>query len=132
MESNIDSFNLHKTLATIWQAMQSVFCHMLFDFALHGFILVLILAIVGAVLLKRKHAYGPAVMQVAKRITVFCLILAIPGGLYLIIHHHLPDAGVFSFNSVGLLCFWSLICTHLVAEEINNSIIKKGGTKRQV
>jgi hypothetical protein len=52
-----------------------------------------------------------------------------PGGLSLIIKHRLPDAGVFSFNSIGLLGFWSLICTHLVAEEINNSIIKKDGSK---
>jgi hypothetical protein len=131
METSTDSFDLHKTLETIWQAMKSVFSHMLFDFALHGFILAFVLALVGALLIKRKHVYGWPVVNVAKRITMFCLVFSAPGSLYLIVHHHLPDAGVFSFNSIGLLCFWGLICTHLVAEEINNSIIKKGGTKVQ-
>jgi hypothetical protein len=131
METSIDSFNLHKTLAAIGQAMQSVFSHMLFDFALHGFILAFILAALGIILIRRKHAYGLSVIKVAKRISIFCGVFAVPGTLYLMVHHHLPDAGVFSFNSIGLLCFWSLICTHLVAEEINNSIIKKDGTKMQ-
>ena len=132
METSTDSFNLHETLAAIWRATQSVFSHMLFDFALHGFILVLILAALGGVLIKRQNAYGPAIIRVAKRIAIFCVVVAVPGTLYLLTHHYLPDAGVFSFNSVGLLGFWSLICTHLVAVEINNSIIKKndtGGTK---
>jgi len=129
METSADSFNLHQTLATIGQAMQSVFSHMLFDFALHGFILAVVLAALAALLIRRKHAYGPPIMKVAKRIAAFCFLFAIPGSLYLIIHHHLPDAGVFSFNSIGLLGFWSLICTHLVAEEINNSIIKKDKTE---
>ena len=39
METSADGFNLHQTLVTIGHAMQSVFSHMLFDFALHGFIL---------------------------------------------------------------------------------------------
>ena len=131
MDTSIDSFNLHKTLAAIGQAMQSVFSHMLFDFALHGFVLVLVLAVLGGILIKQQHIYGPPILRVAKRIAIFCSLVTIPGSIYLIRHHHLPDAGVFSFNSIGLLGFWSLICTHLVAEEINNSIIKKNRIKAQ-
>jgi amino acid transporter len=132
METSTDGFDLHQTIETVWQAAKSVFSHMLFDFALHGFILALILALLASVFLKRKSPYGLPIVRVAKRITIFCLIFSLPGSLYLIMHHHLPDAGVFSFNSIGLIGFWSLICTHLVAEEINNSIIKKGIEKPKV
>jgi hypothetical protein len=129
MGTGTDSFNLQQTLATIGQAVQAVFSHMLFDFALHGLLLVVILGLLGFCLARRQHLYSSAIFTVAKRLTIFCLVLALPGTLSLIIQHHLPNAGVFSFNSIGLLGFWSLICTHLVAEEINNSIIKKDRPK---
>jgi hypothetical protein len=129
METGTDSFNLQQTLATIGQAMQAVFSHMLFDFALHGLFLVIVLVVLGFCLVRRQHPYGLPIITVAKRLAIFCLLLTIPGSVSLITQHHLPNAGVFSFNSIGLLGFWSLICTHLVAEEINNSIIKKDRPK---
>lgn len=120
-----DSFNLHETLGIIKQAVKAVVCHMLFDFALHGIILAAFLTLVSFYLASCKYAHVQAIQRVAKRIIIFCLLLAVPGTLSLIINHGLPDAGVFSFNSIGLLCFWSLISVHLVFEEINNSIIKQ-------
>ena len=114
------SFNLHETLEIIKQAIQAVVCHMLFDFALHGIILAAFLILISFYLSASKYPHVHSIQRVAKRIVIFCLLLAIPGFISLIVNHHLPDAGVFSFNSIGLLCFWSLISVHLVFEEINN------------
>ena len=125
METSTDNFNLQQTLATIGQAMQAVFSHMLFDFALHGLILALVLAIIGFYFLQNKHPYGLPIIRVSKRLSVFCLVFALPGILYLTIHHCLPNAGVFSFNSIGILCFWAWVSAHLAAEEVNNTIVKK-------
>jgi hypothetical protein len=57
METSTDSFNLQQTLATVGQAMQAVFSHMLFDFALHGLLLAFILTVLGFYLKKRQHPY---------------------------------------------------------------------------
>jgi hypothetical protein len=119
------SFNLHQTIAIITKAIEAVVCHMLFDFALHGIIISIVLVIIAAYLSSQKSFYAPSILRVAKRIVIFCLVVAIPGALSLLINRCLPDAGVFNFNSIGLLSFWSLICVHLVFEEINNSIVKK-------
>jgi len=118
------SFNLHQTLGMIGTAIEAVVCHMLFDFALHGIILAALLIFISFCLSARKYAYAGCVGRVAKRMVIFCLVLALPGVLSLIINHQLPPAGVFSFNSIGLLCVWSLISVHLVFEEINSTIIK--------
>ena len=100
METGTETFNLHKTIEAIGQAMQAILCHMLFDFALHGLLMAIVLVTLSIYLLKRKHAYAVSVRRVAKRITIFCLLLAIPGGLSLVLRHSLPAAGVFNFNSI--------------------------------
>ncbi len=119
------SFNLHETIALIKKALEAVVCHMLFDFAIHGMIMAAILALISVYLSSKEHSYSQSVQRVAKRIVIFCLLFAIPGTISLVVNHRLPNAGVFSFNSIGLLGFWSLISVHLVFEEINNSIIKR-------
>ncbi len=124
------AFNLHQTIDTITKAIEAVICHMLFDFALHGIVISIALVIIAAYLSSHKHPYAASMLRVAKRILIFCLFVAMPGALSLLINRHLPDAGVFNFNSIGLLSFWSLISVHLVFEEINNSIVKKNKMDR--
>ncbi len=119
------SFNLHQTIDILTTAVESVVCHMLFDFAVHGIIMAIVLIMIASYLSSLKHPYSESILQVAKRILVFNLFVALPGLVAFIIHHHLPDAGVFNFNSIGLLSLWSLISVHLVFEEINNTIVKK-------
>ena len=123
MESS--SFNLHQTLQMIAQATKAIVCHMLFDFALHGIILCAVLGLVSIYLASCKYKYTQSIRKVAKRVFIFCLLLSIPGAVSLLIDHKLPDAGLFNFNSVGLLGFWSLISVHLVFEEINNTLVKE-------
>jgi hypothetical protein len=119
------SFNLHQTIGIITKAIEAVVCHMLFDFAIHGIVMAIILVIIAAYLASRKHLYAGCILRVSRRISIFSLLVSVPGVLSLIINRHLPDAGVFNFNSIGLLSFWSLICVHLVFEEINNTIVKQ-------
>jgi hypothetical protein len=119
------NFNLHQTIDTITTAFEAVICHMLFDFAVHGFVMAFILALIAAFLSSRKSLYAMCIFRVVKRISIFSLLVSVPGLLSLIINRHLPNAGVFNFNSIGLLSFWSLISVHLVFEEINNTIVRQ-------
>lgn len=123
------SFNLHQTIDMIVKAINAVVCHMLFDFAVHGLVMTAILISIGAFFFSRKHPFAPCIFTVAKRIAIFSLLLSVPGVISLLIARHLPDAGVFNFNSIGLLCFWSLISVHLVFEEINTTIVKENKIK---
>jgi len=128
MDSTSPKFDLHTTLEAIGQAGVAVVCHMFFKFALHGLFMATLLALIGTVLFKRNHAYGQPLLVVAKRIAIFCLLLAVPGGCSLLFYGKLPDAGVFNVNSIGFICLWSLICLHFSAEEIlhRQSSIKGG------
>ena len=125
LQMETSSFNLHQTIDIITKAMEAVVCHMLFDFAIHGIVMSIILVSIAAYLTSRKSNYAISIRRVSKRILIFSLLVAIPGSVSLIVNRHLPDAGVFNFNSIGLLSFWSLISVHLVFEEINNSMIKQ-------
>jgi hypothetical protein len=125
MESASEVFNLHATLASVGQAMVAVVCHMLFTWALHGLGLAGVLALIGYVLYKRKHRFGIPLLYVARRTAIFCACVCVPGCLWLIVYGRLPDAGVFNFNSLGLIGFWSLIYLHLSAEEINHRQFSK-------
>jgi len=120
METGSENFNLHATLQSIGQAMVAVVCHMLFAWALHGLVLAGLVAIVGSILYTRKHPYGVSLLYVARRTAIFCACVCVPGTIWFVMNGKLPDAGVFNFNSLGFIGFWSLIYLHLSAEEINH------------
>ncbi len=119
MEGISEGFNLQQTIQMIGQAFQAVVCHVFFDAALHGLVISLIFATIGFVLLKRKQKLGKPFISVGKRLALFCAVLMLPGVIALIMAGHLPSTGVFSINSLGFIVFWSLICVHLSAEEMN-------------
>ena len=116
-----EKFDLHATLQAIGQALIAVICHMVFDFALHGLFMAGLLAVTGAILLKKRHRFGRPLLTVARRAALFCAVLCLPGAFCLAVYGSLPNAGVFNVNSLGFICAWSLICLHLSAEEINHS-----------
>lgn len=118
MDNISANFNLHATVRATEQALIAVTCHMLFKFALHGLFMACVVAILGFLLAAKKHSFAPSLIKVAERTSIFCLILALPGLISLLFLGKLPDAGVFNFNSVGLICLWSLIYLHLAAVEI--------------
>lgn len=119
MDRISEGFNLHETIQAIGQALQAVICHMLFDAALHGLAMAAIFALLGFILFKWKIRFGKPFIAVGKRLGLACGILLIPGLISLAIAGHLPNAGLFNINSLGFICFWSLVCVHLSAEEMN-------------
>jgi hypothetical protein len=120
MDSVSEKFDLHTTLKAIGQAGLAVVCHMVFKFALHGLFMAVLLAVIGAILLRKSHRFGPPLLVVARRVAIVCLFLCLPGASALVLYGSLPPAGVFNINSIGFVCLWSLICLHLSAEEINH------------
>jgi NADH:ubiquinone oxidoreductase subunit 4 (subunit M) len=114
-----ETFNLHETVQMVSQAFTAVVCHVLFDAALHGLVMAMMFAAIGFILFKRKHKLGRPFMSVGKRLSIFCALLMVPGICSLIFTGGLPSTGVFSINSLGFIVFWSLICVHLSAEEMN-------------
>jgi hypothetical protein len=125
MEFASENFNLHATLAAVGQAALAVVCHMLFMWALHGLALAALVGLIGLILFKKGHRFGVPLMHVARRTAIFCLVVCLPGLAWLAAYSKLPDAGVFNFNSLGLIGFWSLIYLHLSAEEINHRQFSK-------
>jgi len=114
-----ESFNLHQTIIAVQQAIVAVVCHMLFDAAMHGLVMALTLGAVGFVLNMRENRFGKPLINVCRRLSLFCIILALPGAAALLLQGHLPPAGLYNVNSIGFVIFWSLICLHLSAEEMN-------------
>jgi predicted branched-subunit amino acid permease len=121
MDSVSDKFDLHATLVAIGQAIGAVLGHMVFEFALHGLFMAILLGFIGAVFLQKRHRFAAPLLRVARRVAIVCLVLMLPGGFSLLVYGALPSAGVFNVNSIGFFCAWSLICLHLSAEEINHS-----------
>ena len=120
MDAAGGAFNLHGTILAIAHAFYAIFCHVFFDAALHGLGIAVVFALFGFVLFKRSQRFGKPLMSVARRLSIFCLVLLLPGALSLLFAGHLPSTGVFSINSMGFIGFWSLICVHLSAEEMNH------------
>jgi hypothetical protein len=114
-----DKFDLQATLDSAGVAFQAVTCHIFFDAALHGLVIAAIIGIVGAVLWSRKHKYGRPFVMVCKKLAIACCIMATPGIISLALSHQLPPTGAFHINSLGFILFWSWICLHLSAEEMN-------------
>jgi len=119
MPPGVEPFNLDQTLISFGQALRAVVCHVWFDAALHGLLMALLLGLAGFVLYKRRTRFGKPLMAVCRRLSLFCLVLMLPGGLALATSGQLPPTGVFHISSLGFLAFWSLICLHLSAEEMN-------------
>lgn len=119
MDRISEGFNLHETIQAIGQAFQAVICHVFFDAALHGLAIAAIFAVLGVILLKGRPKIGKPFIAVSKRLAIFCAVLIVPGLISLAVQGHLPSTGVFAINSLGFIIFWSLICVHLSAEEMN-------------
>jgi hypothetical protein len=118
------TFNLRETVTTVFGAMYAVICNILFWAAVHGLAIAVCFGVIGFILFKRKNAVGRPFMAVCRRLCLACGILAIPGVIALVTQHALPPAGVANVNSMAFIVFWSLICVHLSAEEMNHRWFK--------
>lgn len=115
-----ETFNLHETVAMVLYAIKAVICNILFLAAVHGVAIALLFGVIGFILFKRKVPLGRPFMLVCRRLCIVCGVLAIPGIVSLLATHGLPPAGVANVNSIAFVVFWSLICVHLSAEEMNH------------
>jgi predicted branched-subunit amino acid permease len=114
-----EKFDLNATVSAIGQACTALFCHALFDAALHGLAVALTVGLVGLILSQRRQRFGKPLMAVSAKLAMFCAALLLPGLIALITSGHLPAVGVFQFSSLGFVVFWGLISLHLSAEEMN-------------
>jgi MYXO-CTERM domain-containing protein len=114
-----EKFNLDSALAGAWQAFQAVVCHIGFEAALHGLAFAVVLGLAGLVFIRRRQRFGRPLLAVCWKLSLFCLVLMLPGVLTLVLSGQLPPTGTLKISSLGFMAFWSLISLHLSAEEMN-------------
>ncbi len=119
MEKAYGDFSVSETMQHVTAAAYGVFCHIIFDGAVHGLVVALILLTTGAILSTRKHRLAAPFLIVGKKLLIFCLIVASPGLYTFLTTHALPPVGNYNINSIGYFSLWSLICAHGLGEEIN-------------
>ncbi|MBU6453210.1 MAG: hypothetical protein KGS72_15610 [Cyanobacteria bacterium REEB67] len=125
MEKGLTHFSFKETLHTVLDAAYSVFCHIIFDWAVHGLLVAAVLVIASLILASRHHRLSRPFMAIARRLAIFSAIVAAPGLFTLATTGALPAVGVYNINSIGYICFWSLICAHALGEETNYQLVVK-------
>lgn len=118
MEGASETFNLEATINAIGQALQAVVCHVFFDAALHGLAMAALVGLIGFVLYKNGKRPGKPLLNVCRKLSVFCFFVMLPGLFCLATMGKLPPVGVYNVNSIGFICFWALVCVHISAEEM--------------
>ncbi len=131
MERLSDNFSYAETVHTIQEAAVNIFCRIIFDWAVHGLAVALLLLTFGLILLVRKNRLSKPFFAIAKKLGIFCSIVAAPGLITLVTTGSLPPVGVYNVNSLGFLCLWSLICAHMLGEETNYQWFVKSAPKEQ-
>ncbi len=119
MEKAYGDFSVTQTMQHVAAAAYGVFCHIIFDGAVHGLVVAVLLLTTGAILAGRKHKLSAPFLIVGKKLLIFCLVIASPGLYTFLTTHALPPVGNYNFNSIGYFSLWSLICAHGLGEEIN-------------
>ena len=120
------TFSFQQTVDACMQALGAIFCHVVFDAGLHGLFMALIVAAIGYACQLKGAKQGKPLLNVSKKLSIFCLIIMIPGFISLLTAHQLPPVGVYNVHSIGFICFWSLICLHISAEEMNHQFFPGG------
>ncbi len=119
MEKSIEKFDFHATVDAVWQALFSVICHILFDFALVGLGIATFVGACAFVFKTRQHRFARPFTAVATRLGTVCLGLAVPGLLCLLFTGKMPDSGVYINFSLGFLVVWSMVTIYFLGEEMN-------------
>lgn len=132
MEPSPEKFDFQATVRLVGDAAVSVICHILFDFALVGIGVAVVLSICAFVLGQRKHHFSRPFYIVARRIATACAALSVPGFGFLIFTGHLPASGVYLNFSFGFLVLWSMVTIYLCAEEMNFEWFTRGEKSPQV
>lgn len=119
MDKSVDSFNFKEVLQQVWDAVYGIACHIVFDGAVHGLAIALILVVAGVYLTGKKHKIARPFINGGSKLAILCSVFALPGLVVLLTSGKLPPVGVYTMNSLGYIAFWSLFSAHLVGEELN-------------
>lgn len=120
-----EQFDLGQTSTAVGNALLAVVCRIGFEASIHGFCLAALVLLVALFCAGRKHRYAKPLFSVARKIGIFCAILAIPGTICLLTQKSLPDLNGLQLSSVGLIGFWSLVTLHLCMEEMNFQLFQQ-------
>lgn len=126
MEGQVEKFNFQQTVSEVGQAAIAVIGHCLFDAAINGFLLAIVIALVALILSRTKHRFTKPLFSVARRLSIVCAVVAVPGVLYLIFTGKLPSSGNYNVTSLGYIVWWSMVSVHMCAEEMNFQWFIKG------
>lgn len=126
MEGQAEKFDFQQTVSEVWQAASAVIGHCLFDAAVNGFVLAFIIACVALYLSRSQHRFTKPLFSVARRLSLVCAVVAVPGVLNLIFTGKLPASGNYNVTSLGYIVWWSMVSVHMCAEEMNFQWFIKG------
>ncbi|MBC7998940.1 MAG: hypothetical protein IAF58_13405 [Leptolyngbya sp.] len=125
-----EAFNLQETIKAIQQAFSAVVVHVFFDAGLHGLCLAMVVGVIGYVLRSKGKKQGKPLINVCRKLAVFCLAIMVPGFVSLLMTHSLPPVGVYNVNSLGFICFWNLVVLFICAEEMNHQFFPGGDSHK--
>ena len=126
MEGQAEKFNFQQTVSEVGQAAIAVIGHCLFDAAVGGFVLAFVLFCTAVVLSLSKHRFTKPLFSVARRLSIVCAVVGMPGVLYLIFTGKLPNSGNYNVTMLGYIVWWSMVSVHMCAEEMNFQWFIKG------
>ena len=132
MEPGLFKFDVHATVNAVGHALVAVVCRMLFDFAMVGLGIAAIVAICAFVLGQRKHRFEKPLFAVAKRLSIVCGVISIPGWIHFAVTGHFPESGVYSWFILGDVVLWSMVTIYLCAEEMNHAWYDRGNTPKEI
>jgi hypothetical protein len=132
MDRSVEKFDFQATVRSVGEAVVSVICHILFDFAIVGICVAIVLSICAVVLKGRNHHFARPFFVVSRSIATACAVLAVPGCGFLLATGHLPESGVYLNFSFGFLVLWSMVTIYLCAEEMNFEWFSRGEKSPQV
>ncbi len=116
----VERFDLEATIALILNALSAVVCTVGFQAAVHGLIVALIICLVALIAMKRQSKTAQPLLVVFRKISIFCVVLSVPGVICLVTSGKLPQVNQLELNSFGLIGLWALVTAHLCMEEMNH------------
>lgn len=117
--SPIEPVDLQATTSAVLNALGAVLCTIGFQAAVHGLFVACVILVFAFVALRRQSKTARPLFVVAKKISIFCVLLGLPGSISLVTAGHLPQVNQLELNSFGLIGFWALVTAHLCMEEMN-------------
>lgn len=114
-----EPFDLQATASMVVNALGAVVTTIGFQAAVHGLLVALVIAICAFVSHHRRGKWARPLFAVFKKVSIFCVVLGLPGAVSLLTSGKLPQVNQLELNSFGLIGFWSLVTAHLCMEEMN-------------